>query len=504
MKAKIKRWGINGEGIAYAHKKAVFIDHAIPGEVVEFEIDEDRPNYTHAHVTNVLEPSPRRREHPVCGKWESCGGCSLMHVDYKGQVRMKEEVLKEALRKYADYTGPVEPLIKNPEPLGYRNACKLPFGMKDGKICTGMYKKGTNDFVPVERCMIHSKKLEKVRTELMEIFAGWELPVAKSAAMPGLLSLVLKEFDQQVHVTFVTGEMEIPQELIDQILALDDVVSVWQSVKEPDTAEYELFGKTVTHLGGQDKMTLQLADYELALLPKSFFQLNSKQAIALYQAIASWIPEHSHLLVEAYSGVGAISLFVADHADQVIGIEYISDAVDNANTNARLNHKDNVSFICGDAGEEMEKIIAKQSIDTLIVDPPRSGLNQLMKQAILESLPKSMIYVSCNPATLGKDLNVLQKAYEIRRVQPFDFFSQTPHVETAVLLVKKAEGRSGNEKDEYRNKKDRSFKTDRVKRPNGFDKSNDRRRGHKPQGNKSYREKTSTRSAQRLIFENTE
>lgn len=437
MKTKIKKWGINGEGIAYSHKKTIFVDHAIPGEVVDIEIVEDLPKYSNAEVKEVIEPSPRRRMHPICPKWESCGGCSIIHVDYKGQVRMKEQVLKEALRKYANYEGKFEPIIKNPEPLGYRNACKLPFGHVNGKICTGMYKKGSNEFVAVDRCLIHSKKLEKVRIELMDIFAQYDLPVAANAKQSGLLALVLKEFDEQVHVTFVSGQMDIPQQLIDQILALEDVVSVWQSIKDEDVADYELFGKTVTHLGGQEQLSLKLADYQLNLLPKSFFQLNTKQAITLYQTIATWIPEHSHFLVEAYSGVGAISLFVADHADQVVGIEYIADAVDNANTNAKLNGKDNVSFICGDAGEEMEKLIAKQSIDTLIVDPPRSGLNKKMKDSILKSLPESLIYVSCNPATLGKDLKDLQRAYEIKRVQPFDFFSQTAHVETAVLLSRR-------------------------------------------------------------------
>lgn len=150
-----------------------------------------------------------------------------------------------------------------------------------------MYKKGSNEFVAVDRCLIHSKKLEKVRIELMDIFAQYDLPVAANAKQPGLLALVLKEFDEQVHVTFVSGQMNIPQELVDQILALEDVVSVWQSIKDEDVADYELFGKTVTHLGGQEQLSLKLADYQLNLLPKSFFQLNTKQAIALYQTIAT-------------------------------------------------------------------------------------------------------------------------------------------------------------------------------------------------------------------------
>ncbi len=438
MKVKIRRWGINGEGIAYVNKKAIFVEGAIPGEVVDIIIDEDKGTYATGHINRILESAPRRRE-PICPHWQTCGGCSLMHVDYKGQIRMKEHAIEEALRRYADYSGKIEPMIKNPDPLGYRNACKLPFGLdEEGKTTTGMFKKGSNEFVPLDRCIIHSKKLEHVRAALMPLIQQAGLKPFTKDHPEGLMTLVLKEFDGKVHVVFVTTEMEIPQSLVDQILeTIPETASVWQSIKEPDDPGYELFGQKVLHLGGDMKMTLQLDDFALDLLPKSFFQLNTRQAVNLYKTIASWIPPHSDFLVEAYSGIGAISLFVADKADKVLGIEYIEDAVANANENALINGKENVSFICGDAGQEMTKL-EKSKIDTLIVDPPRSGLNTQMKEAILKSEPKTLIYVSCNPSTLGKDLAVLQSKYEIERVQPFDFFSQTPHVETACLLKLKA------------------------------------------------------------------
>ncbi len=433
MKAEIKKWGINGEGIAYNKKKPIFVENAIPGEVVDLKIVENKGSYAIGEVNRIIEPAPRRRK-PICPHWQTCGGCSLMHVDYKGQIRMKEQALKQALKKYAGYTGPILPMIKNPDPLGYRNACKLPFGLENGKTVTGMYKRGTNKFVPLDRCIIHSKKLEKVRQELIPLIQKAGLKPAVND-QPGLKTLVLKEFDGKVHVVFVTTPMEIPQSLVDEILeTLPEVASVWQSIKEPYDPDFELFGKKVLHLGGEMKMTLSLDDFQLDLLPKSFFQLNTRQAVNLYKTIASWIPSHSKLLVEAYSGIGAISLFVADQADEVIGIEWIEDAVANASENALINGRENVSFRCGDAGEEMEKLVRTRKIDTLIVDPPRSGLNKKMKESILKSRPETLIYVSCNPSTLGKDLEELQKAYTIRVVQPFDFFSQTPNIETAVLL----------------------------------------------------------------------
>lgn len=361
-----------------------------------------------------------------------------MHVDYKGQMRMKEQALKEALRKYANYTGPILPIIKNPSPLAYRNACKLPFGLdENGQITTGMYKKGSNDFVPLERCIIHSKKLEQVRNELNALLAQSDLKPASLDNKEGLFNLVLKQFDDQVHVALVTTHFQIPKELVSEILAIPGVASVWQSIKEEGDPDHELFGKKVFHLGGQMKMTLQLGDYSLNLLPKSFFQLNTAQALALYELVASWVPNNTDLLVEAYSGVGAISLFTSDKAHEAIGIELIEDAVANANENALLNGKENLSFVCGDAATELQDIVSKATFDVLIVDPPRSGLNQPMRKTILKAKPETLIYVSCNPATLGKDLAVLQEVYEIKKVQPFDFFSQTPHVETAVLLKKK-------------------------------------------------------------------
>lgn len=436
-KLKIQRWGINGEGIAYKNRKPVFVEGVIPDETAVIEITEENDKYYKGKLKKLIEESPRRR-YPVCPIADKCGGCALMHVDYKGQIRAKEKLLREALKKYAGYTGEIESMIKNPVPLSYRNACKFPFGLdENGKIITGMYERNSNEFVPVERCIIHSKKLEKVRHEVDAILNRYEMKPYDRETDSGLRNLVLKEFDNQVHIILVTSDMELPAEMVDELLALEDAASVWQSIKEPTDMDFELFGSRMIHLGGEMKMTLNLEGLSLELLPRSFFQLNTAQAQNLYRLVEDWVPENTGLLVEAYSGVGAMSLYAADKADEVIGIEYVEDAVANARDNALANGKENVSFVCGDAGEELEKISEDQNVDALIVDPPRSGLNTRMKEAILKAEPEKIIYVSCNPATLGKDLKDLEEAYTIAKVQPFDMFSQTPQIETAVLLNKK-------------------------------------------------------------------
>ena len=429
---RIKRWGINGEGIGYVNKKPIFLMNALLDEVVEFDIVQEHDKYYVGKTTKVLQESPRRH-HAVCPIWQECGGCSLMHVDYKGQVRMKEQILKEALKKYANFDGEILPLVKNPEVLAYRNSCKLPFSMVDEKIATGMYARNSNTFIPLERCYVHSKVLEKVRAEIVEIMNRYDAQSYNKKKTQGFRSLVLKELDGKVQVVFVTDLIKMDDRIVQDVMELDEVVSVWQNMKRDQESEVQVFGKTMKHVAGIEKMDVEMNGLMLHLLPRSFFQLNTKQAGQLYDLVKEWTPV-SDTIVEAYSGIGAMSLLVADKAKKVIGIESIQDAVDNANENALLNHKENVEFVCGDAQVELKNVCENHVVDTLIVDPPRTGLSDEMKETILHSNIQTIVYVSCNPSTLAKDLNVLADKYAIDQVQPFDMFSQTPHVETVVLM----------------------------------------------------------------------
>lgn len=435
MKLKIKKWGINGEGIAYVHKKPIFVESAITDELVDGEIIEENDRFGKATIKKVLEASPRRR-HPMCGIWKECGGCPIMHIDMKGQLRMKVAVLQEALRKYANYTGPILPIIKNPNVLAYRNACKLRFFNEKGKIEVGLYEKESNHVVKMERCLIHEKGLEQARSQIVEILNQYDQKAYSKKDESGYRTLVMKEFDQKIQVILVTGEMAIKKEIVDEIVQIDNVVSLWQSVKTKEENQVEIFGHEMIHLAGEEKMEIHICGLRLALLPRSFFQLNTKQAQNLYEVVRAWTPR-SKTIVEAYCGIGAISLLVSEKAKKVIGIESIEDAVKNAQENAEKNGIRNVNFMCGDAAQELKKINKERSIDTLIVDPPRSGLDQPMKETILDSSIQTIIYVSCNPSTLAKDLGLLNEKYRIERVQPVDMFSQTPHVETVCLLSRK-------------------------------------------------------------------
>ena len=419
MKTKIKKWGINGEGIAYIKKKPVFIPYVLPNEVVDCHIVKEKPRFMLGEMDRIVEKSSRRR-YPICSLWQSCGGCAMMHAQYKEQCKMKEQIVKESLRKYTNYKGKVNPILKNPNPLGYRNMCKFPLKQVNGKWKSGMYASNSQDFVSIDRCIIHEKFLEQVRQNILTILNEYDLI--------GLKHLVLKTFEEKVQIILVTEDVSLSQEFIDACMNLEHVVSFWQSIKTDDSLD--IFGQKMICLAGEEKMELHLKDKKCQLLPRSFFQLNTQQAIHLYELIEEWCKK-SNFLVEAYSGIGAISLFVADKAKEIIGIEYNEDAVENAQMNAKLNGYDHIQFIAGDASSELDKINKK--IDTLIVDPPRKGLEGMV-QVLLKKDIQNIIYVSCNPSTLAKDLHQLEKKYKIEKVQPVDIFSQTPHVETVVLM----------------------------------------------------------------------
>lgn len=426
MKSVIKKWGINGEGIVFRNKKPVFIVGAIPTERVSYHIVQEHKTYCIGELEKVEQESSLRR-YPVCQYADRCSGCSLMHVKYKGQCKMKEQILKESLKKYAQYDGPIAPIRKNINNLGYRNSCKLPLRVIQGKLVSGMYKKNSNDFVAIDHCLIHSKYIEHVRKQILEVINNYGSALDKTL----FKSLVIKEFNEKIQVILVSGPMDFPQKLIDQICNIEGIVSLWQSIKTDRSVD--VFGSEMKHLALEMNITLNIEDLQLSLLPRSFFQLNTTQAVEMYKYVSSLV-DSCNLLVEAYCGIGAMSLFCAKKVKQVIGIEYIDDAIKNAKENAKINHIKNASFICGDAGQVLRNISKDHEIDTLIVDPPRTGLDRVMIDTILSSNIKNIIYVSCNPSTLAKNIDALNKRYHLVQIQPFDLFSQTQHIETVCLF----------------------------------------------------------------------
>lgn len=435
QKMRIIKTGINGEGIGYISKVPVFVEGALVDELVEIEITEQFGSYKKARTVRVIEKSPFRVK-PRCPLSEKCGGCSMMICDYKQQLVVKKELLRETLKKYANIDGSIiEDVIPNPNPFNYRNQCKLPVKWLKGTLYSGMFEANSSRLVYMDDCQIHEKGLDKTRMAIMKVLNEFGFRDYNDQIERGIRKIVLRGFDGKYQCTLVTGKMKIEQEVVDAVLAIEGVTSFYQNVNL-SKKNVETFGKEFIHLGGVKTLELKIDCVVLRLSPASFFQLNLEQAKNLYRTAISLL-EPCGTLVEAYSGIGAISLLARSKADKVIGIEFGRDAVKNASNNARLNHcEDQVKFIMGDAGEEMKYIAKQGDIDALIVDPPRAGLDEAMIENILRSRPKQIIYISCNPATLARNLNDLLDRYEIQRIIPFDMFSQTPHIETVVYLTR--------------------------------------------------------------------
>lgn len=436
QKMRIIKIGINGEGIGYVNKIPVFVEGAMVDELVEIEILEKFPNYMKAKTVRVIEKSEFRVK-PRCTLSDKCGGCALMICDYSKQLDYKKELLRETLKKYADIdSSHLEDVIANPNPYHYRNQCKLPTKWLKGTLYSGMYEANSGRLVYMDECMVHEKGLDRVRMALMKVLNQFEFRDYNDKIERGIRNIVIRGFDGKYQCTLVTGKMKIEEEVVDAILKIEGIKSLYQNINI-SKKNIEIFGKEFVHLGGTKTLELKIDGIVLRLSPASFFQLNLEQAKNLYRTAISLL-EPCGTLVEAYSGIGAISLLAKDKAEKIIGIEYSRDAVKNANNNARLNHcEDKVKFMCGDAGEEMKYIAKNGDIDALIVDPPRAGLDDAMIENIIRSKPKQVIYISCNPATLAKNLNDLKKKYDVKRIIPFDMFSHTPHIESIVLLERK-------------------------------------------------------------------
>lgn len=435
MKIEIVKTGINGEGIGYIQNKPIFVPNALVGEWVDVEVVQSMKTYSLGKVNKILKQSSSRVQ-PKCGVQKSCGACPLMITQYEQQCEMKMEILKQSLIKYAQINPRlIQPILKSEDKLGYRNQCKLPFGMEERELVTGMYQPNSNYFKPIERCLIHEAGIERVRKELLDILNEFKFKAYDFHQKKGLRSLVIRGLENHYQITLVSGEHEFPSAMVEAIMQIRGVVSLWQSVLTQKKS-VEIFGSKMIHLAGTRTLDFNFMGYEMMLSPRSFFQLNTKQAEKLYQVIESMVPDQCQMIVEAYSGIGGISLALHHKAQEIVGIESIKDAVVNANMIAAKNKIKNVKFVCDDAAFKLEYYAKKKNVDVLVVDPPRSGLDDAMLNTILKSKIKHIIYVSCNPATLGKNLAVLKDRYEVKKVQPIDMFPQTQHVESVVLLTK--------------------------------------------------------------------
>ena len=434
MKLEIVKAGINGEGIAFFKRKPVFIEGCFPDEVVDADLIDEGRHYK-GRLKAVLKKSPDRIR-SVCSYADKCGACALMGLKYDGQLAIKMQLLENALYKYAEYEGKIEGIVKSDDVYGYRNKCNLPIIDYNGKLVNALYKQGSNHPCLITTCFIHEESVEEIRRKILDVLNRYKLQAYDRREKKGMRQLIVRAFDKGAQAVLVTGNDTLKENVIADLKKIKGLKSLFQginTVRDP----IRMMPEKLRPLFGKEKIEVKSLNYELELSPQAFFQLNHKQAEQIYKDAAALIKEKQKLVIEGYCGIGTISLAMHDKAEKIIGIEIIEKAIKDAKDNAKKNKVENVEYRCGDAAKEIRKIVEKEKADVIVVDPPRTGLDDELLKTLLKSKAKQIIYISCNPSTLGKDLYILKKEYEIHLVRGYDMFPNTPLVETLVELVRR-------------------------------------------------------------------
>ena len=441
----IKRIGINGEGVGYYKRKAVFIDGAIVDEVIKAKVTKVERSYLQAEMIEIEKKSASRQQ-PICEVYEQCGGCQLQHMSYDAQLKAKEEIVREAFSRYTQLEKiELKPIIGMDDPWHYRNKAQLQAGVQQQRLITGLYTAGTHKLIDISGCLVHDKAINEVYEKLKPILQKWNIEPCDERKREGVLKTIVVRIAKhtgKLQLTFVTATDKLPhkEKLIEEInSALPNIISISQNIHKEKSSL--VFGPTTFTLWGEEQLEETLGNLKFALSARAFFQLNPKQTIKLYDAAKEAAQlTGTELVIDAYCGTGTIGLWLAKQAKEVRGIEVIGEAVQDARRNAEASGISNALFYEGRAETLLPKWLEQgMKPDVIVVDPPRTGLDFALIKAIKLAKPKRIVYVSCNPSTLAKDCQQLMEdgQYRLGIVQPVDMFPQTSNVEVVTYLEKK-------------------------------------------------------------------
>ncbi|MEW5920749.1 MAG: 23S rRNA (uracil(1939)-C(5))-methyltransferase RlmD [Bacillota bacterium] len=442
--------GLNhdGEGVGRFHGFTVFVPWTAPGDRVEAEIISFQKNYARALPLSLPHPSPYRQEapSPYHGR---CGGCQLQHLQYSEQLRRKRQLVADALQRLGGIDVPVRPVMGMEEPWHYRNKAQYPVVQEGGKPKIGFFQRRSHNLVDVRHCLIQHPAAERVVAVVRELITELNIPVYNEKEHRGLLRHLITRTSfssGEVLLVLVTNGRELPA--LDQLVAqltnrVKDLVGIVQNINT--RRGNVITGEENLLLWGRDYVVEELGALRFQISAGSFFQINSRQAKVLFNLVRDYAElKGGETVFDLYCGSGAISLFLSGKAARVIGVESYTPAVEDARKNARLNGITNVEFHAGLAEEVMTALSAQcLRADVAVMDPPRKGCEEKLLAALAEMQPSRIVYVSCNPATLARDLRYLAGAgpgYHPVAVQPIDMFPHTAHVE-CIVLIKRVESR---------------------------------------------------------------
>ena len=446
----IDRLGEAAEGVGRIKGFTIFVPGALPHERVSAIITDVRKSFARARLKEIIEPSPDRIE-PACPIYAECGGCQLQHLSYDAQLDMKRETVIGAMQhigKLSVSEGDssdgvaVLPVIGAEDPWAYRNKMQFPAGRENGKAVIGCFRKGSHHIVDTEKCLIQSSGNNQILKVMHQAISKFRIPVYDEDKHSGILRHVVgrEGRDGALMLVLVTYKEYIPREK--ELVAflrhrLPKLVSIQQNVQTYHNNV--ILGRATRVLWGKETMMARLGEFIFHVSARSLFQVNTAQAERLYETALSYAGlMGNETVIDAYCGTGTITLYLARRCREAYGIEVVHPAIADAKKNAKQNNIHNVHFIAGDATIEMPRLYNKGvRPDVIVVDPPRAGCTKKVLETFAAMKPNRIVYVSCNPMTLARDIAIMQGfGYHADKIQPVDMFPQTSHVECCTKLVR--------------------------------------------------------------------
>ncbi|HGD6574828.1 TPA: 23S rRNA (uracil(1939)-C(5))-methyltransferase RlmD [Streptococcus agalactiae] len=439
---KIKRMGINGEGIGFYKKTLIFVPGALKGEEVFCQISSVRRNFAEAKLLKINKKSKNRVD-PACSIYKECGGCQIMHLQYDKQLEFKTDVIRQALMKfkpegYENYE--IRKTIGMSEPEHYR--AKLQFQVRSfgGNVRAGLYAQGTHRLIDIKDCLVQDSLTQEMINRVAELLGKYKLPIYNERKIAGVRTVMIRraQASGEVQLIFITSKrLDFDDVVIELVREFPELKTVAVNINASKTSD--IYGQITEVIWGQESINEEVLDYGFSLSPRAFYQLNPKQTQILYsEAVKALDVKEDDYLIDAYCGVGTIGLAFAGKVKSVRGMDIIPEAIQDAKENALHMGFTNTHYEAGKAEDVIPRWYSEGfRANALIVDPPRTGLDDKLLNTILKMPPEKMVYVSCNTSTLARDLVTLTKVYHVHYIQSVDMFPHTARTEAVVKLQRK-------------------------------------------------------------------
>lgn len=433
--------GFEGEGIAKIDGLTVFVPGSIKGEKCEILIVKVLVSHAYGKIVNIIEKSENRKESD-CATYKRCGGCSLRHMTYESTLKLKRQVVQNLVNKGLKEKVEVLETIGMENPYNYRNKAQYPVGLNsDGQPEVGVFAQRTHTIIPIQKCLIQTEISQKIAKTIIDFVKEKNIQVYNEENQKGLLRhIIIKvgKYTNQVMCILVLNDSKFDQE--QELVKLlcekyPEIKTIVKNINNKNTNV--ILGKENINLYGNGYIEDKLGEYIFKISPMSFYQVNPVQAEILYTtAINQANLDKNDILFDLYCGIGTIGIFASKYVNKVYGIEIVPQAIEDAKENAKINDVKNIEFICGDVEVTFDELINKEKIvpTAIIVDPPRKGLDNKTVENIAKIQPAKLVYISCNPATMVRDLAKLENIYNIKTIQPVDMFPWTNGVESITIL----------------------------------------------------------------------